>query len=136
MWRAPRVDYAGSALRHAPELDVASPCQEGPARGLCHFARARSASIAVTWVGSLGGPASSDCEIAFRYATAQRARSRDVARWVRNNPDGTVAAVFEGAPDGVDALIAWCRSGPAGARVDDVRMEVEAPSGERGFWAG
>jgi acylphosphatase len=55
---------------------------------------------------------------------------------VRNNPDGTVAAVFEGAPDGVDALIAWCRSGPAGARVDDVRMEVEAPSGERGFWAG
>jgi acylphosphatase len=47
-----------------------------------------------------------------------------------------VGAVFEGQPEAVDALVAWCRRGPPGARVDDVRVEVEAPSGERGFRAG
>lgn len=74
--------------------------------------------------------------VGFRYATAGRARSLDVAGWVRNNADGTVEAVFEGEPERVDTLVAWCRRGPAGARVDDVRVELEAPSGERGFRAG
>ena len=74
--------------------------------------------------------------VGFRFATVDRARSRNVTGWVRNNADGTVEAVFEGAPDAVDALVAWCRRGPAGARVDDVTVELEAPSGERGFRAG
>jgi acylphosphatase len=74
--------------------------------------------------------------VGFRYATIGRARSRDVAGWVRNNSDGTVGAVFEGQPESVDALVAWCRRGPPGARVDDVRVEVEAPSGQRGFRTG
>jgi acylphosphatase len=74
--------------------------------------------------------------VGFRYATSARARSRDVSGWVRNNADGTVEAVFEGAPDAVDTLVAWCRRGPAGARVDDVTVEAEEPSGERGFRAG
>ena len=74
--------------------------------------------------------------VGFRYATGQRARSLGVAGWVRNNADGTVEAVFEGDPERVDALVAWCRRGPAGARVDEVRVEQEAPSGERGFRAG
>jgi len=74
--------------------------------------------------------------VGFRYALIERARSRDVAGWVRNNADGTVEAVFEGTPDAVEALVAWCRRGPSGARVDDVRVEREAPSGEYGFRAG
>jgi acylphosphatase len=74
--------------------------------------------------------------VGFRYAARDRARSRDVAGWVRNNPDGTVEAVFEGPPEAVEALVAWCRRGPSGARVDDVRVELEAPNGERGFRAG
>jgi acylphosphatase len=74
--------------------------------------------------------------VGFRYATIGRARSRDVAGWVRNNPDGTVGAVFEGEPEAVEAVVAWCRRGPPGARVDDVRVEVEAPSGQRGFRVG
>jgi acylphosphatase len=73
--------------------------------------------------------------VGFRYAMIERARSRDVAGWVRNNPDGTVGAVFEGRPDALEALVAWCRRGPPGARVEDVRVEVEAPSGQRGFRA-
>jgi acylphosphatase len=74
--------------------------------------------------------------VGFRYAMLERARSRALSGWVRNNPDGTVDAVFEGPPEAVEALIAWCRRGPSAARVDDVRVEGEAPSGERGFRAG
>ena len=73
--------------------------------------------------------------VGFRYSTAERARSRGLAGWIRNNSDGTVEAVFEGPPDAVEALLAWCRRGPGGARVDEVRVEMEAPSGERGFRA-
>jgi acylphosphatase len=74
--------------------------------------------------------------VGFRFATAQRARSLDIAGWVRNNADGTVEAVFEGEPERVDTLVAWCRRGPGGSRVDDVTVELEAPNGERGFRAG
>ncbi len=74
--------------------------------------------------------------VGFRWATAERARSRGVAGWVRNQPDGTVGAAFEGAPGAVDALVAWMRRGPSGARVDDVTVEQEAPVGESGFHAG
>jgi len=74
--------------------------------------------------------------IGFRWATVQRARSRGVAGWVRNRPDGAVEAVFEGPADAVDALVAWIRRGPSGARVDDVTVEQEAPVGESGFRAG
>ena len=74
--------------------------------------------------------------VGFRWATGQRARSLGVAGWVQNNADGTVEAVFEGEPERVDALVAWSRRGPAGARVDDVTVELEAPNGERGFRAG
>jgi acylphosphatase len=74
--------------------------------------------------------------VGFRWATAQRARSRGVAGWVRNRPDGAVEAVFEGPADAVDALVAWIRSGPSGARVDDLTVEQEAPVGESGFRTG
>jgi acylphosphatase len=71
--------------------------------------------------------------VGFRWAMLDRARSRDVAGWVRNRPDGSVEAVFEGPPDAVEALVAWTRRGPVGARVDDVTVELEAPVGESGF---
>jgi len=74
--------------------------------------------------------------VGFRWAITERARSRGVAGWVRNEPDGTVEAVLEGPSEAVDALVAWIRRGPPGARVDDVTVEEEAPVGESGFRAG
>jgi acylphosphatase len=71
--------------------------------------------------------------VGFRYSLVERARSRGLAGWVRNNADGTVEAVLEGPPDAVEALLAWCRRGPGAARVEDVTVEMEAPVGERGF---
>lgn len=69
----------------------------------------------------------------FRTETRERARSRGVDGWVRNDSDGTVEAVFEGRRDAVDSLVRWCGEGPRGARVADVRVEWEDPRGEEGF---
>jgi hypothetical protein len=30
-------------------------------------------------------------------------------------------------------MVEWCRRGPSGARVDDVEVETEEPTGETGF---
>jgi acylphosphatase len=69
----------------------------------------------------------------FRARTGDEAHRRGVAGWVRNDPDGTVAARFEGAADAVDAMVAWCRTGPPRASVEDVRTEVVEPDGATGF---
>jgi acylphosphatase len=69
----------------------------------------------------------------FRAETRDRARSLGLAGWVRNAPDGTVEAVFEGEDERVESMISWCRRGPRGARVDDVEVEWETPEGAEGF---
>ena len=69
----------------------------------------------------------------FRETTKRRALSRGVAGWVRNRRDGAVEAVFEGEREAVDALVAYAREGPRGARVDWVDVEAEEPEGLRGF---
>ena len=65
----------------------------------------------------------------FRWYTAQHARSRGVAGWVRNLDDGRVEAVFEGAEPDVDAMVEWCREGPRHARVSGVEIIREEPEG-------
>ncbi len=56
----------------------------------------------------------------YRGWTVDEARARGLSGWVRNCRDGTVEAVFQGAPEAVDAMVAACRSGPPAARVHDV----------------
>jgi acylphosphatase len=69
----------------------------------------------------------------FRQSTADAAMRLDVDGWVRNLPDGRVEAVFEGTPLAVAQALDYVRRGPERARVDDVEVAYEAPSGERGF---
>ena len=69
----------------------------------------------------------------FRETTKRRALSRAVAGWVRNRPDGTVEAVFEGERDAVEALVAYAREGPRGSRVDRVDVEADEPEGLSAF---
>jgi acylphosphatase len=60
--------------------------------------------------------------VSFRaYAQAQ-AHGLGVVGWVRNERDGAVAAHVEGPEHAVDALVAWCRQGPAYAEVEDVAV--------------
>jgi acylphosphatase len=69
----------------------------------------------------------------FRETTRRRAVSTGVAGWVRNRPDGTVEAVFEGEREAVERLVAFCREGPRGARVDRLDVEAEEPDALEGF---
>jgi acylphosphatase len=69
----------------------------------------------------------------FRGSTEAEARAAGVAGWVRNRPDGSVEAVFEGPPDAVARLVAFCRRGPRSARVDDLEELEEAPEGLTDF---
>ena len=69
----------------------------------------------------------------FRDSVRQRARALGVDGLVRNRPDGTVEAVFEGPPDAVDALVRFCETGPRGARVSRVEVAEEPPEGLDGF---
>jgi len=71
--------------------------------------------------------------VGFRYSVERAARSRGVAGWVRNQPDGTVEAVFEGEPEDVESLVDFCRAGPRGARVERVDVSSESPDGLAGF---
>ena len=69
----------------------------------------------------------------FRDTVRRRALSAGVSGWVRNRPDGTVEAVFEGEPAAVERLVALCHEGPRGARVDRVEVTPEEPEGLRKF---
>jgi acylphosphatase len=69
----------------------------------------------------------------FRDSVRRQASTRGVGGWVRNRPDGTVEAVFEGDPDAVEAMIAFCREGPRGARVERVEVIEEEPQGLGAF---
>ena len=71
--------------------------------------------------------------VGFRFAVEREARSRGVAGWVRNRPDGTVEAVFEGEREDVEALVDFCRRGPRGADVECVEVADESPEGLAGF---
>lgn len=59
----------------------------------------------------------------FRGWTVREAESRELRGWVRNRRDGSVEALFVGAADTVEAMIAACRVGPRSAEVTDVRTE-------------
>ena len=69
----------------------------------------------------------------FRDTCARLARSAGVTGWIRNRPDGNVEAVFEGDPDAVERMVAWCRHGPPRAVVTGISVENEAPVGEARF---
>ncbi len=69
----------------------------------------------------------------FRETTRRRAQAAGVAGWVRNNRDGSVEAVFEGEPEAIERLVAFCREGPRRARVDWVDVSSEEPEGLLGF---
>jgi acylphosphatase len=61
------------------------------------------------------------------------ARNEGVAGWIRNRADGAVEAWFEGNPQAVENLLAWCRQGPRQAAVTGVETFDESPAGLEGF---
>jgi acylphosphatase len=66
----------------------------------------------------------------FRAETQQTALRLGVCGWVRNRPEGTVEAVFEGDSQLVEKAIEWCRQGSPMARVAEVKVQMQDYTGE------
>ena len=69
----------------------------------------------------------------FRDTCRRVAERHGVSGWVRNLPDGSVEAVFEGPVGEVRRLVEGSRHGPRSAAVQDIRVRAEPPEGISGF---
>ena len=69
----------------------------------------------------------------FRDTCRRMAERHGVSGWVRNRPDGSVEAVFEGSAGEVSRLVEWSHHGPRSAVVENVRVQPEPPEGISGF---
>jgi acylphosphatase len=66
----------------------------------------------------------------FRAETQSAAQRLGVFGWVRNRPDGTVEALFEGPEAIVRKAVDWCWQGSPMARVSDVSVQWGDYTGE------
>ena len=66
--------------------------------------------------------------VGFRYFARDVALREGVTGWVRNLPDGTVEARVEGEREAVTRVERAYRSGPRGARIDEVFVDDEDPA--------
>ena len=65
----------------------------------------------------------------YRDSTRCEAERLGLCGWVRNRTDGSVEAVALGPPERVAALRDWCNEGPVLARVANVAVNEESPTG-------
>lgn len=63
--------------------------------------------------------------VGFRHFVKTRARSLELAGWVKNLSDGRVEAVFEGDGHNVEEMVDLCRQGPAASRVENLNVRWE-----------
>jgi acylphosphatase len=72
--------------------------------------------------------------VGFRYFTQNAAAREGVAGWVQNLPDGRVEVFVEGDEDAVTRVERAIRSGPPGARVENVYVQDDEAAGTlKGF---
>ena len=69
----------------------------------------------------------------YRASMRTEADRLGVSGWVRNADDGTVHAHLEGPHPALEELLAWCRTGPPQARVDEVSTTDAEVTGSSGF---
>ena len=62
----------------------------------------------------------------FRAETQQAATRIGLHGWVRNRPEGTVGALFQGPQEKVDQMLKWCWQGSPHSKVADVKVTWKA----------
>ena len=60
--------------------------------------------------------------VGFRYFVYLNAKKQNVTGYVKNLPDGTVEALFEGNDEQIHEMIRICKKGPPLAKVE--RIEI------------
>jgi acylphosphatase len=71
--------------------------------------------------------------VSFRWYAAREAGRLGLTGWVRNEPDGSVAAHLEGPDDAVEEMADWCGHGPPAARVEQVEVRDVPATGASSF---
>ncbi len=70
----------------------------------------------------------------YRAETKNTADQFGIKGYVKNLPNGSVEAIFEGDRPSVTQMVEWCNKGPAAARVENVLAEeVETLSNFKTF---
>jgi len=69
----------------------------------------------------------------FRANTERKAREMGINGYVKNMPDGSVEAVFEGNEEKVKTIINWCSKNIRAARVTHVDVKYENAEFFNGF---
>ena len=64
--------------------------------------------------------------VGFRYWARQAAEALGLCGWVRNEPDGSVAALLAGPAEAVEEMLERLRQGPRGAVVTGVAADPAA----------
>jgi acylphosphatase len=67
--------------------------------------------------------------VGFRFFTEGAARLEGLHGWVANRPDGTVEILAEGDREALVRFERQLRMGPPGARVDEVHIDEDVPTG-------
>ncbi|MBS2004342.1 MAG: acylphosphatase [Cyanobacteria bacterium SZAS LIN-5] len=71
--------------------------------------------------------------VGYRWSTREKADALGLRGWVRNLKDGSVEACALGDRAVVEALIDWCKEGPAHADVSSVEVSwADSPEAESG----
>lgn len=60
----------------------------------------------------------------YRKSAKEKADELGITGYVMNMPDGSVYAEAEGEESAVSKFIAWCRIGPAAAKVTEIKAET------------
>jgi acylphosphatase len=71
--------------------------------------------------------------VGFRMFVLREAQARGLDGFVRNRRDGGVEVVVSGLDVDVASMLAACREGPSGCRVDFVKVLDETASVAKGF---
>lgn len=74
-------------------------------------------AVQVTITGRVQG-------VCFRHETQLAARERGLSGHVRNMPDRSVQALFQGKPEDIQDMLAWCRKGSTFSEVKDVNTRT------------
>lgn len=69
----------------------------------------------------------------FREFTRRKALELQLNGWVRNLRDGSVEAILSGTSQGVDAMLAWLKSGSPMAEVKGITTTPARDEGLEGF---
>jgi len=72
--------------------------------------------------------------VMYRDFVKRNARSLGIVGEVKNLPDGSVEVVAEGEKDALDSLLTAMKKGSLLAKVDDIQLQWQEPTGEyKGF---